>query len=245
MKIIITGGSGFIGTNLLNYFIDKGIAVYNFDILPPREKSKIKYWVKIDLLDIKNLSILLNSIQPDFIIHLAARTDLDGMSLDDYTANTIGTRNLIDKCNEVKSIKRVIYTSSMYVCMPGYSPKNEEDYLPHTVYGESKVAFEKIVKTTTKNHSWCIIRPTSIWGPWFSEPYYNFFKIVMNGLYIDIGEKGCVKTFGFVDNVVAQIIALIETEEEIINGRVFYLGDYTAYSISEWANEIEIGRAHV
>ena len=65
----------------------------------------------------------------------------------------------------LNELKKIIIASSMLVCELGYSPKNFNDYKPNTLYGESKVLTEKIVKKF--KNSWTIVRPTSIWGPWF------------------------------------------------------------------------------
>lgn len=80
------------------------------------------------------------------MIHLAARTDLRGVTLQDYDANMSGVSNVLAAINEAGSVQRAIFASSMYVCEPGYMPKDFEDYAPHTLYGESKVETEKELK---------------------------------------------------------------------------------------------------
>ncbi len=127
----------------------------------------------------------------------------------------------------------------MYVCNPGYVPKNFEDYHPHTIYGESKVMTEKIIKEKNPSgYTWAIIRPTSIWGSWFGEPYADFFHIVMGRKYFHMGSKACKKTYGYIENTLYQIESIMNAPSETINKKVFYLGDWPAYDISEWANEI-------
>ena len=85
---------------------------------------------------------------------------------------------------------------------------------------------------------WAIIRPTSIWGPWFGEPYRNFFDIVKKRMYFHLGNKGCTKTYGYVGNSIYQIDRLLLTETSGYNQKVFYIGDKPAINISEWADEI-------
>jgi nucleoside-diphosphate-sugar epimerase len=126
----------------------------------------------------------------------------------------------------------------MYVCQPGYIPKDFDDYKPHTLYGESKVKGEQIVKSIeSQGYEWIIIRPTSIWGPWFNIPYIDFFSIVHQGKYFDFGDT-CTKTYGYIENTIHQILGLIEVGG--LHGKTFYLGDEPAIQISEWANEISI-----
>ncbi len=238
-KILITGGSGFIGTNIIEHILKlKQYEVMNIDIAAPKIAAHNVMWKE---LDIRNLNALLDyflSYSPNIVIHLAARTDLNGKTIEEYDSNTVGVSNLIEALNRTASVERVIFASSMYVCEPGYIPKDFDDYKPHTLYGESKVQTEQIIKSAELNFSWAIIRPTSIWGPWFGEPYADFFKIVMSRKYFHMGSKACSKTYGYIDNTVYQIISLIEASPEKINKKVFYLGDSPAYDISRWADEI-------
>ena len=175
---------------------------------------------------------------PNYIIHLAARTDLDGKSVEDYAANTIGVANLMKIIKELPNLKKVIITSSMLVCHTGYYPKNQFDYSPTTFYGKSKVVTENEVWNNEPDCDWAIIRPTSIWGPWFKEPYKNFFDMVMSHRYFHIGHKGCTKTYGYVGNAVYQIEQILFNETPDRNNKVFYIGDEPATNIEEWANEI-------
>lgn len=239
LKYLIIGGSGFIGTNLINRLLNDGIScIMNIDCVSPKVDDHKAYWRDQNICDRENLLKLVADFSPDYVIHLAARTDLRGESLNDYAANTDGVQNLLDALEQVPNLKRVIFASSMYVCIPGYIPRNFDDYAPHTLYGESKVITEKLIKKRNPQYTWSIIRPTSIWGPYFGEPYDKFFKIVLSHSYFHLGKRACKKTYGYVDNTVYQIMSLLEADSEKVNRRVFYLGDYEAYDITEWANEI-------
>lgn len=242
-KILVTGGSGFIGTNFISNLLEEDFSdcqLLNVDIKPPRKEDHMNFWKKTDICNYENLKEAILGFSPDFVIHLAARTDLNGKTLEDYNSNSLGVSNLIEVLNELKSLEKVIFASSMYVCKPGYSPINFEDYKPHTIYGESKVLTEKIIKSANLKFTWTIIRPTSIWGPWFGEPYKNFFDIVLSGKYFHMGSKACNKTYGYIDNTTYQIMSIVNAPIEKVNKKVFYIGDWPAYNISEWADEIAI-----
>ncbi len=237
-KFLVTGGSGFIGTNLMDALVSQGHRVLNLDSTKPANSQQLPYWKQIDILDYAGLEAEITSFNPEVIVHLAAVTDLNGKTAEYYKANTTGTQNIVDIAKKLPSLKRVIYTSSMYVCKPGFIPKSYDEYKPHTVYGESKVQGELIVKgIKDAAYSWVIIRPTSIWGPWFNIPYIDFFNIVYQGKYFDFG-SACTKTYGFVDNTIFQILRLIEADN--VHGKTFYLGDYPPIQISQWANEISV-----
>ena len=125
MKILITGGSGFIGTNLVDYYIKKGWNVKNLDIKVPQNSQAKDYWQQCDITDYEKLSEIILQYVPDYIVHLAARTDLDGKSVDDYQANTIGVDNVLKASHQLKGLKKILITSSMLVCHTGYIPKNQ------------------------------------------------------------------------------------------------------------------------
>lgn len=237
-KILITGGSGFIGTNIIEKLTSEGETILNIDILPPKIKEQLPLYKKADICDYEKLEMLVEDFNPDYVIHLAARTDLNGINQEDYSANIKGVENLLRILNRLSNLKRVIFTSSMYVCKPGYIPDGYEDYQPHTEYGRSKVQTEEIIKKHNPKYTWCIIRPTSIWGPYFGEPYNLFFKIVLSRKYFHMGKRACKKTYGYIDNTVYQILSLLNTDQKSISKKVFYLGDYNPYDITEWANEI-------
>ncbi len=240
MKILVTGGSGFIGTNMMDFLIHQEFTTLNIDINKPIKKEHLPFWKKIDISDKSSLNNTVQEFQPEYIIHLAAKTDLEGKALQDYEVNTTGTLNLIYVANKIKTIKRILFTSSMLVCKIGYVPENFLDYNPNTSYGESKVEMEKIIYNSSINAEWTIIRPTSIWGPWFKEPYRNFFDIVLKGLFIHPGNKACTKTYGYIGNTTHQIYQLMIAKEELINKKCFYIGDTPPIQISEWADEIKL-----
>jgi nucleoside-diphosphate-sugar epimerase len=237
-KILVTGGSGFIGTNLIEKLVLDGHEILNIDIEKPREEIFSKYWENVDINNFESFEQTVHHFCPEYIVHLAARTDLDGMSLDAYKTNSIGVENLIKIANELKSLKKIIITSSMLVCYGGYYPKDQFDYTPTTIYGESKVKTEEIVWENKPTCDWAIIRPTSIWGPWFGTPYKNFFDMVISKKYFHIGNKGCTKTYGYVGNAIYQIEKILFTETKNELKKVFFIGENPATNIEEWANEI-------
>ena len=237
-RILITGGSGFIGTNLLEKFIRQDFKVLNIDINEPKAIDHMKYWVNVDITNFEVLQKSIHAFDPNYIIHLAARTDIEGLSIDDYKVNTVGVKNVMDIAREIDSLEKIIITSSMLVCSVNHLPIDQFDYSPTTIYGESKVQTEKIVWANPLECDWAIIRPTSIWGPWFHVPYKNFFDLVMGNKYFHLGYKSCTKTYGYVENSIFQIekILFAETKEE--SNKVFYIGDYESTNIENWANEI-------
>ena len=118
-RILVTGGSGFIGTNFIEILKNKDIEILNIDIKPPRIKEHNQYWKKVNILDRNNLLNSFNDFKPELVIHLAARTDLDGKTVEDYKSNTVGVSKNIEAVKYCKSVKITIFTSSMLVCKVG------------------------------------------------------------------------------------------------------------------------------
>ena len=238
MKVLVTGGSGFIGTNMVSLLIDMGFDVVNYDIIKPKLESHLKFWHEIDICNKSQLSTLIQKDRPDYIIHLAARTDLNEIAfLEGYNVNIEGVRNIMDEAVNLTKLKRIVVASSMLVCKLGYTPVGFDDYSPNSLYGESKVYTEKIVKEY--NIDWIIVRPTSIWGPWFGEPYKNFFDLVINGTYFNIPAKySSTKTYGYVENTCMQIFNLLISEDLSVKRNFFYLGDIEPLNITDWAIRI-------
>jgi nucleoside-diphosphate-sugar epimerase len=241
MRVLVTGGSGFIGTNLVQSLIDDRHTVLNFDVAIPRNDRHIEFFRDIDILDVQKLNCAVADFQPEIIYHMAARTDLDGKSVGEYEANTLGVENLVKSFSYCKSLKLVIFASSRLVCEIGYQPHGELDYCPTTAYGESKVTGEKIVRKHDLEIPcpWIIVRPTSIWGPWFDAPYKNFFLSIAGGYYVNPKVKSIQKSFGFVGNTIFQLRKMMESNAQEIYKKTIYLGDYPPIDVIKMSQEIQ------
>lgn len=239
--IIITGGSGFIGTNLVEHFSEQGWQVMNLDIAPPRNPRHLHLWQKVDLLNRESLIRAIAQFAPTYLLHFAARTDLkERQNLAGYAANIEGVCNIIDAIRETPSLRRVIFASSQLVCQLGYSPRHEWDYCPTTLYGTSKMIGERIVRTADEIGSvWCIVRPTSLWGPWFDVPYKNFFTVIARNLYVHPGQARTRKQWGFIGNTVYQVEKLLKAPEKEIHKRLFYLADFEPLELRRFADMVQ------
>ena len=239
-RIIVTGGSGFIGTNACNYFSSIGHDVLNIDISRPRNPKCKSNFSQADICCYDRISDLMHDFQPEYIIHLAARTDLSGRSLTDYSANIEGVENLVKISNNIPTLRRVIYASSRLVCKIGYQPKSYNDFCPTTFYGKSKMKGELIVRDQAllSPYCWSIVRPTSIWGPWFDVPYKNFFDSVISNRYIHPQGQLIFKSFGYVENTISQLESLLFEDSSMVNQKIFYLSDYDPIEVLDFANHI-------
>jgi GlcNAc-P-P-Und epimerase len=227
MKVFLTGGSGFIGTNFVTKALARGFEVANFDLSPPVNPEHAAYWQHGDLLDGNLLRDRMTSFAPDFVIHMAARADCDENTTveNGYRANTDGTRNFLDAVKATPSVKRAIIVSSQYVAGPTRLPEGDTDYFPHTVYGQSKVITEQLTRSANLACCWTLIRPTNVWGPWHWRYPQEFWRIAAKGLYFHPGGAPVRRCYAYVGNVVWQMMRVLELPTEAVNGQTFYVGD--------------------
>lgn len=225
--ILVTGGSGFIGSNLVAMLAERGSIVTNVDIQPPLEPSQSHSWVECDIMDSAHFCAVVQEVRPEIAIHLAARTDcVEDTTVElGYSVNTVGTRNVLTALSSCPTVERVIVTSSQYVCGPGHQPSNIRDYGPHTVYGASKAQAEEITRSLDLPFAWTIIRPVNIWGPYHERYRREAWRVIEQGLYMHPGRAPVTRTYGYVGNVVWQIAALLQLPKESVRGEVFYVGD--------------------
>jgi nucleoside-diphosphate-sugar epimerase len=240
-RVLVTGGSGFMGTHLMKSLITAGVDVVNFDRKPPSIEGHARYWREVDLCNAMQLSEEYVRYSPHLVVHLAARTDLDeSADISDYDDNIGAVENLLREVESCEDTERVLVTSSMLVCALGYKPTSDTDYNVSTVYGRSKVMTEEITRNSGLSKTWCIIRPATIWGAWHYGLKAGFFGILSRGLYVHPGRKPLLKSYGYVENSVHQILGLLQAPANSILGRTFYISD-AQLDLLSWVNGFSRG----
>lgn len=236
---------GFIGINLIDSLKNDYPSLLNLDIKPPVKSEHSRYWRACDILNREEVTKIFAEIRPEIVVHLAARTDMEGRTLEDYRANSLGTKNVLEAIQECGCVKKVIITSTQFVCHPGYLPKSDEDYAPHTLYGQSKVLAEQYTRSANLDCVWTIIRPTNIWGPFHPRYPYEFWKVLSRGYYFHPSGRQPIRCYGYVENVVWQIEQILKAPAEKVNRKTFYVGD-RPISLDRWVDgfaQVLTGRA--
>ena len=227
-----------MGTNLVESLRHR-FEVRSLDQSAPLNGGHTDLWRQCDLLDSRALKEELKLFRPDIVLHFGARTDLHGRDLEDYSANTTGVRNLIDAVAELESPAHTVYASSRLVFAIDHDPVHDYDYRPSTVYGESKIRGEEIVRAHGgEAGTWTIVRPTSIWGPWFAAPYRDFFDSVRRGRYVTFPGSNPTKSFGYVGNLVHEVERIFSADVRSVDQKVFWLTDYPPIDVNRWAELI-------
>ena len=167
-KVIVTGGSGFIGTNLVNFLIKKKFFVINIDKLTyssnkynGKIRNKLNYkFFKIDINNKKKLNTLIKRYKPKAIFNLAAETHVD-RSIDGpkpfIHTNINGTFNLLECLRELKKkikIKLIhISTDEVYGDIKNNLRSNEnKNYEPSSPYSASKAAADHLINSYVRTY---------------------------------------------------------------------------------------------
>jgi nucleoside-diphosphate-sugar epimerase len=238
-RVLVTGASGFIGSNLLEFYRGWGAeAVANFDIAAPRNPDHQSFWHQVDICDGPGLETAVQSFRPTAVFHLAARADLIGKTVDDYPENSDGVRNVIAAIRKLPNRPRLVAASSRMVCEIRHRPINDADYSAPNAYGQSKILTELVTRKECGNAIlWVLVRPTGIWGPWFDIPYRNFFEKVRDRLYLHPKGARTKKSYGFVGNTVHQLDRLMYSGFVNAQGRTLYVTD-PPIQVLDWARAI-------
>ena len=242
MKILITGKSGFIG-----------------GYLSEKLKHHELYDLECDLLDVPAMSNRLKEVNPDYIIHLAARTEVEKSFYEQTTfseVNYVGTVNLIEIARHLPKLKLFVFSSTMETY--GWQPesdqiKNGDNFNipvfdedtpqnPNAPYSVAKLGCEKYLQYAGRafNFPYCILRQTNTYG----RVDNNFFvveqiitQMLSNPNVINLGYKNPYRNFLWIDDLIDLYEAIISSPN-LAAGQVFCTGPDNAISIEKLVEKI-------
>lgn len=226
MKILITGGAGFIGSNIAKGYLEAGHKVAILDNFSSGKRENIPNGAKVYELSVENSEILniLQEFKPDIVNHHAAQIDVR-KSVDDpcldAKINIIGSLNLFESCLKT-SVKKIIFASSggtIYGEQISYPASEDHPVNPTSPYGIAKLAIEKYLQFYhwTHNLPFVALRYANVYGsrqnPFGEAGVIAIFihKLLKGEVPIIYGDGTQTRDYIFVDDVVSCNLAALES----------------------------------
>lgn len=257
-QLLITGGAGFIGANLVRMFIAHG---YRVTVLDRAESARQGYltglpitYITGSILDADLVRTVVAGHQG--VVHLAAQTGVPGSLADpcqDCEINVMGTLNVLEACRH-SGVSRVVFASSNAPLGRQVPPATEDKApLPISPYGASKLAGEAYC--LAYHGSWglgtVVLRFANVYGPFSVHKHSvvaNFFHdILTKGMLTIDGDGMQTRDFVYVGDLCHAILLALQSE---VGGEVFQIATGVETSILELAaliqkiTEREVGVSH-
>lgn len=231
MKVLLTGATGFIGSFLAEFLLDKGYEVRCL----VRTSSNLRWIADLDVEchygSLDNIESLIRGLKDvDYVFHLAGLTK--ALKPEEFMkANEQGTKNLVRAVLESKKkLKRFVLVSSQAAAGPSPTIEPIDEQTPPSpvsAYGKSKLEAEKIVNSIKDRVPVTIIRPPAVYGPRDTD-VLQFFKTVKTGLLPKFDGKEKYVSFIYVKDLV-QGIFLAGTRKKG-EGKIYFISSPRPYS---------------
>ncbi|SDD62093.1 UDP-glucuronate 4-epimerase [Mucilaginibacter pineti] len=256
-KILVTGGAGFIGSNLIAKLLSAGdtkvVCIDNFDDFYPKdikEKNLLPFKANPNFEfiegDIRNMADLDKATDVNVIVHLAAKAGVRPSIVNPILyqdVNVSGTQNLLEYAKKNNITQFVFASSSSVYGINENVPWTEtETLMPISPYASTKLSGEMLghVYSHLYNIRFIALRFFTVYGPGQRPDLaiHKFFKLILNGKPIPVfGNGETSRDYTFVDDTVSGIIGAInysDTNFEIIN-----LGNYKTVTLTGLIESIE------
>jgi len=238
MKILLTGGTGFIGRNLAMKLSNMG-----FHVLCLVRNMRRAVWMGQypGLEPVQGDILYKNSITPhirdiDVVFHLAGVTKARNKD-EHLSINAEGAGILFDSiAMEGRGIRKIVHMSSLAVAGPHtslYPARENDEVSPVTHYGESKLLSEQLLREKCKDIPWTIIRPPVVYGP-LDRDVFIYFKMAKSGIIPILGNGELELSIIHVDDVIDGMI--LAAFAEASDGEIYYLSDGTVHTFAEVAH---------
>jgi len=242
--IFVTGGAGFVGSEIVRQISASGGTAIVYDNLSSGKKKFIQNYPRVKIIkgDVKNRLTIHKAIQKSqYIINLAALPfipDSFHYPQEFFEVNTNGTLNLILESINHKKIKNFVHISTSEVYGSAKKSPMDENHpiLPQSTYAVSKLAGEKAVFTMHKEHDFpaVMIRPFNTYGPNITQPYIIpeiIMQVLGKNSEIKLGNINAERDFTFVSDTANGIIRALFSKKAI--GETINLGSGRSHKIKD------------
>ena len=239
--VLVTGGAGFIGSALCRQLRSLGHPVVAYDNLSRGRREYLQQDVRLvegDIRDAARVESTVSASNPDCVIHLAAMhfiPDCIARPQETIDVNVEGTRRVLDGCRG-SSVRHVIFASSAAVYAPTDRPCLEDatPLRPLEVYGESKLAAERLVGTfhAETGVSASVLRLFNAIGRNETNPHVipHIFESLQTSDVIRLGNIAPSRDYIDTRDIAEAILAVADSPHGL---RVFNIGTGIAYSVND------------
>ena len=252
-RVLVTGGSGFVGANLVTELLDRGHEVRSFDRVPSPLPAHPRLEVfQGDITDVDDVAAAVDGV--DTIFHTAAIIDLmGGPSVTEeyrqrsFAINVSGTENLVHAAQK-SGVKRFVYTASNSVVMGGQRISGGDETMPYTdrfndLYTETKVVAEKFVlaQNGVEGLLTCSIRPSGIWGRGDQTMFRLLFERVLAGqVKMLVGNKNAKLDNSYIENLVHGFILAAQhlVPGGTAPGQAYFINDGEPINMFDFARPV-------
>ncbi len=253
-SVLITGGLGFIGSNLARRLVESGASVTLVDSLIPEYGGSlfnidgIEDRVRVNITDVRDRHSMAYLVRDqDYLFNLAGQTShMDSME-DPYTdleINCVAQLSILEACRRYSPTIKVVFASTRQIYgKPDYLPVNEKHLLrPVDVNGINKMAGEwyHILYNNVYGIRATALRLTNTYGPRMRirdarQTFLGLWiRLLLEGKQFEVWDGHQLRDFNFVDDAVDALLAAALSDEA--NGRAFNLGGERAISLKELAD---------
>ena len=192
MRTLVTGGTGFLGGNLVQHLLSHGAPVRVLTRSMTKARPLVAQGVEMIEGEVTDRRALTKAMQGvEVVYHLAGRLFVQGIPVEEYYRTHVeGTRSLLECCDK-GSLKRLVHCSTTGVLgVTGNQPADEETQpAPTNVYEATKWEAEQLVRAAIEcGLPAAIVRPGLVYGPGDLH-LLGFFQSIRRGLFRPIGER--------------------------------------------------------
>lgn len=173
MKMVVTGGAGFIGSHLVNGLVSIGYEVHVIDNLTTGDPGRLHSEAILHVADVNSeqTTAYISVLRPDVVFHLAAQADVQRSIIEpgqDADANVMGTLNILEACRKA-GVRKIVFasTSGVYGNLEKTQLTEEDEVNPISFYALSKLTGEWYIRLYEHYFGlqYTILRYGNVYGP--------------------------------------------------------------------------------